>query len=95
MMTTKLFKTNKSAENLFMKNITDILDKQPDVVKKEPFKKGEVVVMKPFWADGRKCIICMSEENLHLCSKCRSVNYCCKEHQKQDWPYHKTICKAV
>ena len=24
-----------------------------------------------------------------LCTGCRSVNYCSKEHQRRDWPSHK------
>ena len=30
-----------------------------------------------------------------LCSRCRSVNYCSKEHQRSDWPSHKLTCHAV
>ena len=30
-----------------------------------------------------------------LCSRCRSVNYCSKEHQRSDWPSHKLTCRAV
>jgi len=29
-----------------------------------------------------------------LCSGCRSVNYCSKEHQRSDWPSHKSVCCA-
>ena len=29
-----------------------------------------------------------------LCSGCRSVNYCSKEHQRSDWPSHKSVCRA-
>jgi len=29
-----------------------------------------------------------------LCSQCRSVNYCSKEHQRSDWPAHKLTCRA-
>ena len=30
-----------------------------------------------------------------LCSQCREVSYCCKEHQRSDWSRHKTGCKAA
>jgi hypothetical protein len=29
------------------------------------------------------------------CSACRTVFYCCREHQVADWPAHKTACKAA
>ncbi len=29
------------------------------------------------------------------CSACLSVVYCCKEHQVQDWPAHKAVCRAA
>ena len=30
-----------------------------------------------------------------LCSQCREVSYCCKEHQRSDWSRHKTGCRAA
>ena len=30
-----------------------------------------------------------------LCSKCRSVAYCCKDHQVAAWPEHKLLCKSL
>ena len=30
-----------------------------------------------------------------LCTICRSVNYCSKEHQRRDWPSHKLKCRPV
>ena len=30
-----------------------------------------------------------------LCTGCRSVNYCSKEHQRRDWPSHKLKCRSV
>lgn len=30
---------------------------------------------------------------LMTCTSCRSVQYCCKEHQVGDWPKHKVFCK--
>lgn len=29
------------------------------------------------------------------CGACRSVAFCCKEHQVEDWPNHKAACKAA
>ena len=29
------------------------------------------------------------------CSACKTVVYCCKEHQVADWPAHKAVCKAA
>ena len=29
------------------------------------------------------------------CGACRTVAYCCKEHQVADWPAHKAACKAA
>ena len=29
------------------------------------------------------------------CGACRTVVYCCKEHQLEDWPSHKAACKAA
>lgn len=33
--------------------------------------------------------------NLKLCSGCRTVGYVGKEEQREDWPSHKTLCKAL
>jgi len=30
---------------------------------------------------------------LLTCTSCKSVQYCCKEHQVEDWPKHKVFCK--
>ncbi len=29
------------------------------------------------------------------CGACRTVSYCCREHQVEDWPSHKAACKAA
>ena len=29
------------------------------------------------------------------CGACKTVSYCCREHQLQDWPAHKAACKAA
>lgn len=42
-----------------------------------------------------KCVICGGIINLKLCAKCKHVAYCCKDHQKQDWPSHKNSCKKI
>jgi len=38
-----------------------------------------------------KCAIC-GLESKSICSRCQSVFYCSKEHQKQDWLEHKKVC---
>ena len=35
------------------------------------------------------CKLCHTEIDLKKCSKCRSVWYCSKEHQTEDWKRHK------
>lgn len=32
---------------------------------------------------------------LSLCSGCRAVRYCCREHQSAHWPEHKENCKKI
>ena len=38
------------------------------------------------------CLVC-GRYATNLCSICRNANYCCKEHQIEDWPAHKQVCK--
>ncbi len=38
------------------------------------------------------CVVC-GERGLQLCSGCRAVHYCCKDHQKSHWPDHKLNCR--
>jgi hypothetical protein len=39
------------------------------------------------------CKVCnKSNENMQLCSACKSVRYCSRECQKEDWKSHKTSC---
>jgi hypothetical protein len=35
---------------------------------------------------------CGQHENLKKCQRCQCAKYCCKEHQKLDWPRHKVFC---
>lgn len=41
------------------------------------------------------CHICKAIKELMKCGKCKSVSYCSKEHQLQDWPRHKEFCKHI
>jgi hypothetical protein len=34
-------------------------------------------------------------DHFKRCSACKTIVYCCKEHQVQDWPAHKKACKAA
>lgn len=34
-------------------------------------------------------------KSLQVCSKCLCVAYCCREHQREDWPRHKAKCKST
>jgi hypothetical protein len=40
------------------------------------------------------CSICFKDSSLK-CGECKTVFYCCSEHQKLDWKKHKRICKEV
>lgn len=37
---------------------------------------------------------CGQSEELKACARCKSVFYCGRQHQIQDWPKHKKVCKA-
>ena len=36
---------------------------------------------------------CVLTQGLKVCSRCKSVKYCSVQHQKDDWPSHKTVCR--
>lgn len=40
------------------------------------------------------CGVCGEPADLK-CSACKLVSYCGKEHQKNDWKNHKTLCRPV
>ncbi|ORY88323.1 hypothetical protein BCR35DRAFT_337896 [Leucosporidium creatinivorum] len=39
------------------------------------------------------CIVCAKEDGLKKCSGCKDVYYCGSMHQKEDWPFHRDLCK--
>lgn len=41
------------------------------------------------------CMFCKATSNLKICTKCKSVLYCSKEHQINDWPKHQILCKVI
>lgn len=40
-----------------------------------------------------KCNVCKESQSVKVCSKCKVVYYCGREHQLQDWKSHKIFCK--
>jgi len=48
--------------------------------------------------DKKLCALCTVPDTdegnpLLRCSGCKRAHYCCKEHQKIDWPNHRDLCK--
>lgn len=41
------------------------------------------------------CAECGVTAGLSLCSGCREVAYCCRQHQLSNWPSHKAACKLA
>lgn len=39
-----------------------------------------------------RCVLCEKTDKLSRCSRCKSVFYCTKEHQRRDWKRHKEFC---
>jgi hypothetical protein len=63
-------------------------------------QKGPNEAKKPALIDGpRICAHCGCGDTesckLKSCARCRSVRYCCADHQKTDWPEHQKVCKAL
>ncbi len=41
---------------------------------------------------GFACAVC-GKADAAVCARCRQVGYCGTEHQRKDWPAHKTVCR--
>jgi hypothetical protein len=41
---------------------------------------------------GFECAVC-GKLDAAVCGRCRLVGYCGAEHQRKDWPAHKTVCR--
>jgi len=41
------------------------------------------------------CAVCKGTKELLLCSMCHCVRFCSKEHQRQFWPRHQSVCKFI
>lgn len=39
-----------------------------------------------------RCAVCQRPGK--LCSGCQDIRYCCRAHQKDDWPTHRMVCKT-
>ncbi|POM67231.1 Hypothetical protein PHPALM_16801 [Phytophthora palmivora] len=42
--------------------------------------------------DSMTCPICGKSESLRRCGSCKRVSYCSREHQRQHWKVHRTVC---
>ncbi|CAE8666181.1 unnamed protein product [Polarella glacialis] len=58
----------------------------------EPFR-GQAVRHKQF-QPVHSCTVCGISVGLQKCDRCRLAWYCSREHQKQDWPEHRSTCKS-
>ena len=48
----------------------------------------------PLFGQQPRCFFCKTEtSNLKICSKCKSVSYCSRDCQRQDWKLHKKYCE--
>jgi len=61
----------------------------PDTSSKDILKTIKKQMKKEF----QVCGLC-SQHAKTLCSKCKKVYYCCREHQVSDWKAHKKNCVA-
>jgi len=60
-------------------------------LKAEPMARIEKKITDP-----RKfCAICEVTVALKLCDACKSIAFCCREHQLQGWAAHKAECKRT
>jgi hypothetical protein len=53
--------------------------------------KTKYLAMK-YQLGGNNCIVCGVEAK-NLCARCKKAYYCSREHQENDWPEHKKVCK--
>jgi hypothetical protein len=49
----------------------------------------------PCLEPGEGCAVCGKTIPLKRCSQCKQVGYCCREHQRADWKFHKKACVVV
>ena len=45
--------------------------------------------------EGNLCAACKGTNDLKLCSRCRNVFYCSREHQVAHWEIHRRTCRKV
>jgi hypothetical protein len=53
--------------------------------------KTKYLAMK-YQLGGNNCIVCGAEAK-NVCARCKKAYYCSREHQENDWPEHKKVCK--
>jgi hypothetical protein len=79
--------------------LQDFLEKGDVILSRQSSSQLPTTVMKPVSLNGKRCKLCNVKEDesvkILTCGKCRSVYYCNKDHQIEDWKAHKKDCKVL
>ena len=60
-----------------------------------PSPSADTISPPPGLELGVGCAVCGRTVPFKRCTKCKEVGYCCREHQKLDWKFHKKSCTAI
>ena len=85
-----------STRALLQRHMNEVIAKEKEALKARPkLSHNHRVLIKSMILE-RRCELCNEHAgSLQLCSACKSVYYCSKEHQVEDWPKHKLECKDL
>jgi pre-rRNA-processing protein TSR4 len=66
----------------------------PQLALGRAFPRMSIVTEPEPRADSGRCALCKRPASKR-CGQCKSAVYCCREHQTEDWPKHKKLCKML